>query len=95
MSQKKSQEFYDRLTEQLAKDRSWPAPYMFKFIVPGRQERIDAVKEFFQDSNADIRIKNSSKGSYSSISITITMDSPEAVVQKYKQVSIVEDVISL
>jgi putative lipoic acid-binding regulatory protein len=95
MSQKKSKEFYDRLTEQLAEDRSWPAPYMFKFIVPGRQERIDAVCEFFEDSKADIRIKSSSKGSYSSISITITMDSPEAVVQKYKQVSIVEDVISL
>jgi len=95
MSDIKSKEFYDRLTQQLADDRSWPAPYMFKFIVPGTEERIEEVCQFFDPENAEIRIKNSSKGNYSSISVTLTMDSPEAVVQKYQEVSIVKGVISL
>ena len=95
MSDNKSQEFYNRLTQQLAKDRQWPAQYMFKFIVPGIQERVEAVCDFFDATQADIRIKNSSKGNYSSISITLTMASPEAVVQKYQEVSVVEGVISL
>ena len=95
MPDKKSKEFYDRLTQQLADDRSWPAPYMFKFIVPRTEERIEEVCQFFDPGNAEIRIKNSSKGNYSSISVTLTMASPEAVVQKYQEVSIVEGVISL
>lgn len=95
MPDQKSQEFYSRLTQQLAEDRSWPATYMFKFIVPGSQQLIDAVCEFFDPTKADIRIKDSSKGNYSSISVTLTMASPEAVVQKYQEVSVVEGVISL
>jgi hypothetical protein len=95
MPNSKSQEFYKRLTQQLADDRSWPAPYLFKFIVPGGEHRINEVCQFFDASKAEIRIKDSSKGSYSSISITITMASPEAVVQKYQEVSVVEGIISL
>ncbi len=95
MSDQKSQEFYDRLTQQLADDRTWPATYMFKFIVPGIEERIEAVCQFFDPTKSDIRIKNSSKGNYSSISVTLIMASPEAVVQKYQEVSVVEGVISL
>jgi putative lipoic acid-binding regulatory protein len=95
MSDQKSQEFYQRLSQQLADDRTWPATYMFKFIVPGIEERVEAVCTFFDPTKADIRIKNSSKGNYSSISVTLTMASPEAVVQKYQEVSAVEGVISL
>lgn len=95
MPDQKSKEFYQRLSQQLADDRTWPATYMFKFIVPGIEERIEAVCAFFDPAQADIRIKNSSKGNYSSISVTLTMASPEAVVQKYQEVSAVEGVISL
>lgn len=95
MSDQKSKEFYDRLTQQLADDRPWPASYMFKFIVSGNEQRIEEVCQFFDPTQADIRIKNSSKGNYSSISITLTMASPDAVVQKYQEVSVVEGVISL
>ena len=37
----------------------------------------------------------SSKGTYTSVSIKVTMDSPDAVIAKYLQVSAVEGVISL
>jgi putative lipoic acid-binding regulatory protein len=45
--------------------------------------------------NAEISSRDSSKGTYTSISINVRMKSPEAVIEKYKKVSKVEGVISL
>jgi len=90
-----SEAFYERLTQQLAEDRSWPSPYLFKFIVPSGEQRIGQVREFFKAGEADIQVRESSNGNYSSISIKLVMDSPEAIVQKYREVSSVDGVISL
>jgi len=95
MTNEKSESFYHRLREQLANDRVWPAPYLFKFIVPAGKRRSEMVCEFFESFQADIRVRESSNGNYSSISIELVMDSPEAIIQKYKEVSVVEGVISL
>jgi putative lipoic acid-binding regulatory protein len=92
---KKTDEFYDRLLEQLRGDTSWPAPYLYKFIVPATAEKIAAIEAIFDKTKAQIKTRNSSKGTYTSVSINITMDSPEKVVEKYRQVSAVEGVISL
>ncbi|MEP1856103.1 DUF493 family protein, partial [Nonlabens ulvanivorans] len=39
--------------------------------------------------------KVSSKGTYTSISIKVTMKSPDAVIEKYKEVGEIDGVISL
>jgi uncharacterized protein len=91
----KSEAFYKRLKEQLTLDTSWPAPYMFKFIVAAQLERVAEIRAIFDGTNARIQTRDSSKGTYISVSIKVNMESPDAVIEKYLEVSKVEGVISL
>lgn len=92
---KNTEEFYNRLRQQLEDDSSWPTPYLYKFIVPARLEKIAEIEAIFNDLDAVVNTRDSSKGNYTSVSIKVTMDSPDAVVEKYLEVSRVEGVISL
>lgn len=92
---KKSEEFYTRLREQLEGDTEWPAPYLYKFIVPASNEKIAEIEVIFDGIGAQIQTRDSSKGTYTSVSIKVTMECPKAVIEKYLQVSEVEGVISL
>ena len=91
----KTEEFYNRLREQLEQDTNWPAPYLYKFIVPAELEKLAEIEAVFDGSNAAIQTRDSSKGTYTSISIKVTMSSADAVIEKYLEVSKVEGVISL
>ncbi|MFT7666014.1 MAG: putative lipoic acid-binding regulatory protein [Patiriisocius sp.] len=95
MEDTKAEEFYSRLQEQLKGDTTWPAPYLYKFIVPGNTKKIAQIEAIFNSINAQINTRVSNKGAYVSLSIKVVMASPEAVIEKYKQVSEVEGVISL
>ena len=92
---KKTTEFYKRLKSQLETDTSWPSIYLYKFIVPANLEKIAEIEVIFDGTNAEIKTRNSSKGTYTSLSIKVKMDSPDTVIQKYIEVSKVEGVISL
>lgn len=95
MDAKKSKEFYNRLREQLLEDTTWPSKYLYKFIVPTDKEKIDSITNIFNNIGAVIESKQSKKGTYTSVSITVTLENPDAVIEKYKEVSKVEGVISL
>lgn len=92
---KSTEEFYERLRKQLAGDTHWPSPYLYKFIIPADLEKIAEISAVFDNTDAEINTRDSIKGSYTSISIRVTMDSPDEVVGKYIEVSAVEGVISL
>ena len=91
----KTTEFYERLREQLKADAKWPSPYLFKFIVPASLEKIAEIEAIFDGMGAVISTRDSSKGTYTSISIKVTMESPDSIIGKYREVSSVEGVISL
>ena len=95
MIDSKTEDFYKRLKKQLEGDASWPAPYLYKFIVPAENQKVAEIEVIFDGMDAEIVTRDSSKGTYTSISIKVTMTSPEDVIEKYKQVSDVEGVISL
>jgi len=92
---KKTEEFYERLKKQLEEDTSWPAPYLFKFIVPAVLEKIAEIRSIFDDLDAEINTRDSIKGNYTSISIRATLESPDLIIEKYIEVSSVEGVIAL
>ena len=94
-TEKEITDFYIRLKESLEKDTTWPSKYLYKFIVPASTEKIAEIEEIFNSTDAEITTRDSSKGTYSSVSIKVTMESPDAVIEKYKKVSKVEGVISL
>jgi hypothetical protein len=94
-NKKKTEEFYNRLREQLLQDTSWPAPYLYKFIIPADLKKLAEIEAIFDETNASIQTKDSSKGTYTSVSIRVVIESPDAVIEKYLEVSKVEGVISL
>lgn len=92
---KKSEEFYARLKEELAGSADWPAIYLFKFIVPSEANKILEVEEAFNNMGAVIETNMSKTGKYTAVSINVKMEGPDAIVQKYQQLSNIEGIISL
>ncbi|MAU72889.1 MAG: hypothetical protein CML04_12420 [Pseudozobellia sp.] len=95
MDQKNSEEFYSRLREQLKESTSWPSDYLYKFIVLSEPEKIAQIHKIFDNTGAVIESKQSKKGKYTSVSVTVNLKSPEQVIEKYKEVGKVTGVISL
>ncbi|UII76076.1 DUF493 domain-containing protein [Flagellimonas sp. HMM57] len=95
MEKEESDAFYARLKEQLLENTKWPSNYLYKFIVPTDKEKIDQITNIFNMAGAVIESKQSKKGTYTSVSITVLLNSPDEVIAKYKEVSGVEGVISL
>ncbi len=95
MDVEKSEEFYKKLVEQLYDTSSWPSTYLYKFIVLSEKEKIEEINSIFDNTGAVIESKKSKNGKYTSLSITVRMQNPEAVVAKYKEVTKIEGVISL
>ena len=95
MNSENSEEFYSRLKEQLKESSSWPAEYLYKFIVPTSPQKIKKIENVFASIKAKIELKQSKSGKYTSISIRTRLYNPDAVIHKYKEVSKVKGVISL
>lgn len=95
MDAKNPKEFYKRLQEQLKDSTSWPSDYLYKFIVESDPQKIARIHEIFDNTGAVIELKQSKKGKYTSVSVTVNLENPEAVVEMYKKVGKVEGVISL
>jgi len=95
MDKEKSNEFYARLKEQLEQSNNWPSNYLYKFIVPTATNKIDLINKVFDNTGAVIESKQSKNGKYTSISITVHMKNPDAVIVKYQEVGKIEGVISL
>ena len=93
---KKSEEFYEKLKSQLYDTNTWPAEYLYKFIVKSNQEKITEIETLFDNMGAVINTVESKNGKYTSVSINVSMQDPEAVISKYKEVTEnIEGVISL
>ncbi|MCX2719801.1 DUF493 family protein [Lentiprolixibacter aurantiacus] len=95
MESEKAEAFYNRLKGELLKNTTWPADYLYKFIVPTDPKRINQIQDVFDNTGAVIESKQSRKGKYTSLSITVHLKNPDEVIEKYKEVGKVEGVISL
>ena len=92
----KENEFYFKLKGQLEETSTWPAIYLYKFIVPTSRDKIVQVEEIFNNMGAVIKTKASKNKKYTSLSVNVRMKDPDAVIYKYKEVAEkVEGVISL
>lgn len=87
--------FYQRLHEELSNSQLWPAVYLYKFIVPTEGDGIVRLNNVFNGMGAIIQTKESSNKKYTSFSIKATMTDPTAVIDKYKEVSDIPNIVSL
>ncbi len=92
----KSEEFYIRLKGELeSTTEKWPTEYLYKFIVPADQAKIAMIEKAFNNMGAVIKTNKSKNGNYTSVSINVIMHSADAIIEKYKEVSTIEGIISL
>ena len=92
---KKTEEFYERLKVELDLSNTWPAEYLFKFIVPTDKDKILKVETAFDCMGAVIKTTKSKTGKFTSISIDVQMKDAQEIIDKYIEVSTVEGIISL
>ena len=84
-------EWWDRFKELLDDQNDWPTRYTFKFIAPS--DSLDRLKRVFDDH--PVRVRESSKGNYKSVTAHLQMSSSEEVVAIYEEASEIDGVISL
>jgi hypothetical protein len=92
---KNTKEFYERLRTELNNSNTWPAEYLFKFIVPTNPKKIETVENAFNNMGAVIVTKHSKTGKYTSVSIDVQMTNAQKIIDKYLELSSVEGIISL
>ena len=93
--EKETREFYERLKAELDMSTSWPAIYLYKFIVPSEKENILRVEEAFDCMGAVIKTTKSKTGKFTSISVDVQVKDSQEIIDKYLEVSTIEGIISL
>ncbi|MDP5105906.1 DUF493 family protein [uncultured Polaribacter sp.] len=88
-------DFYDKLKIQLEDTTSFPAEYMYKFIVPSDENQFEEVQELFNNTGAVIKTKKSKTGKYNSLSIVLQIESAQKVIEYYKKAEKIKGIISL
>ncbi|MFI0490974.1 DUF493 family protein [Flavobacterium sp.] len=90
-----TQEFYERLKAELDLSNTWPALYLFKFIVPSIDDNIISVEEAFDCMGAVIKTTQSKTGKFTSISVDVMVKDSQEIIDKYIEVSTIKGIISL
>lgn len=84
---------YDKLRE-LLENLEYPSIYLYKFIVKQDPSKVIDIKRCFNET-AEFKTQASKNGNYVSVSIKEMMLSSEAIIERYKQVGKIENVITL
>ena len=87
MNNQNAAEFYSKLKVQLTETTSWPSEYLYKFIVMSVDSKISEIEAIFDNTGAVINTKASKNGKYTSVSINVHMENPDAVINKYIEVA--------
>lgn len=82
------------LREKLEAEQ-WPQVFMFKFIVPADNDKIAQVAKLFNTTEAQVTMRDSKKGNFVSFSAKEMMLTAESVIDRYKQATEIEGLISL
>ncbi|MFT5715330.1 MAG: putative lipoic acid-binding regulatory protein [Flavobacterium sp.] len=92
---KNTEEFYERLKVELDMSNTWPALYLFKFIVPTKNDNVVRVELAFDSMGAIIKTRKSKTGKFTSVSVDVQVKNSQEIVDKYLEVSTIEGIISL
>jgi len=80
--------------KKLVESMSFPSVYMFKFIVPSENRNIALAENLFEPE-ADIHIKESGKGRYTSITAKQVVMNVEEILEVYKKAALIKGVMFL
>jgi putative lipoic acid-binding regulatory protein len=89
-----TQEELNKLREKIIETSVFPTVYMFKFIVPSENRSIALVENLF-DQSAEIHIKESGRGKYTSVTGKQVVINVEEIIDIYKKASTIEKIMFL
>tara|TARA_B100001245_G_C22647700_1_gene318159 strand:+ start:373 stop:633 length:261 start_codon:yes stop_codon:yes gene_type:complete len=81
----------NKFKESINSVYKFPCNYSFKFLVPNLK-KFDVLKLV---PEANIKIKNSSRGNYSSITLTSVMNNADEIIYIYEKANKIKKIISL
>lgn len=84
---------YEKL-RQLLILHNYPSVYLFKFIVKHDPDKVVDIKRCFSET-AEFKSQTSSNGNYISVSVKEMMLTAEDIIDRYKLVGKIENVITL
>ncbi len=88
------QEKYNKMKQQLLDSTKWPSVYMFKFIVPNNEDKINAVKNLFSE-DTEFTYKTSRDIRFIGITIKKVMKSADDVIEVYTRAEGIKGIMAL
>lgn len=88
------EEFYISLKQKLEGQHNFPAPYLFKFIIPADNHRLALVEALF-GAEAQVTTRQSKTNKFISISAKEVMIDAESIIAVYKKAEKIEGIVSL
>lgn len=88
------EDFLTRLDEQLSRNSTWPAVYMFKFIIPESNQGYAMLRSLFGEESR-LFTRHSSGGKYISVTVKELMLNPAEIIDRYRKAAEIEGIIAL
>lgn len=88
-------EFYTKLRQTLLEQTKFPTTYLYKFIIPNIPSNIDKLMSIFDFQGAVVSSKKSKTSKFKSYTIQVKVANVDEIIKKYKEVAVIEGVISL
>lgn len=85
---------YNQLRNQLLESTNWPSLYMFKFIIPNKEEKLLAVKNLFP-KETEFSYKTSRDIKFIGITVKKEMNSPDDILEIYANAKNIEGLVAL
>ena len=85
---------YLKLKELLNENKKWPMRYMFKFIVPNNDGKVETIKSLMP-KHGKLNFKHTNNLKYISITCVASMKSANAIIEITQMAEDIEGVISL
>lgn len=89
-----TKEKYIKLKELLDDNKKWPLRYMFKFIIPNENDKVDIAKKMMP-KGSKLKYKHTENLKYVSITCVANMKSSIAIIDLTQKLEKIEGVISL
>ncbi len=85
---------FKNLRYRLMETETWPSKYMFKFIVPNSEGKVDQIKALLPD-HGEISYKHTSNLKYVSVTCVAVMENADQIIDVTEKVDKIEGVIIL
>lgn len=87
-------EDFKGLREKLLENKHWPIHYMFKFIVPNKDGKVEQITSLLP-ADGELSFKHTKNLKFVSVTCVAYMDSADEIVHILHKASLIEDVLSL